>query len=197
MNEFFNKQFNYMWLKAVLDFLSSITASLAWPLGAALIVYLIRVHFFKWIGNAKKLSFGGAEIHLEQAVDKVIINAMDYGITVGRPRWNDPSGNSESSKFDLFSFIVKWQKIEKMFTAYYSATNTSDPISARTAPIRTLFKRAFNEGKIDKNLYAMLNELNSLRNAIVHDIPSADLQREDLIGLLQSVTERVSQSLTK
>lgn len=197
MGDFFNKQFNYMWLKAFLDFLSSITASLAWPLGAALIVYLIRAHFFKWIGNAKKLSFGGAEIHLEQAVDEVIINAMDYGITVARPRWNDPIGNSENSNFDLFSFIVGWQKIEKMFISYYSDKSTGDPTTARTAPIRALFKKALQEGKIDKNLYAMLNELNSLRNAIVHDIPSADLQREDLIGLLQSVTERVSQSLSK
>lgn len=183
-----------MWLNAILDFTSSVVSSISWPIAVVISVYFLRRKFFEWLGNARRIKFGEAEINLDREVDDVVVSAMDRGITVfGRDSGPNPNGS-----FNPLAFLSVWQGIEKAFGNYFQAITNGVSGPKIVSNPRMLFQKAFKENLIDENLYKTLIELYELRNLVSHDMKAFEDKNpntRELMNLTKSVSERVSQAL--
>ncbi|WP_293452442.1 hypothetical protein [Planktotalea sp.] len=142
------------------------------------------------------MKFGDAEIHLDAEVDEVITSAMDRGITVfGR---SAPVGSRAG--LNVSAFLTQWQATERMFLENSNLSTSDDSVSKIIHNPRALFERAFKNKIIDSNLYRTLLELHHLKNLISHDLAAFETRRQnsqELMNLIQSVSERVTQALAK
>ncbi len=167
-----------------LTFLSSVIGSIAWPIAAFAIAFLFRSQIRKLLDRLKKLSVGDNSLDFTEKLDEAEADA-DTALPAALP---EPEGlglpDKRTAQLIALSpsaaVLDAWRGVEtevrKLANPLVVGITTSKP---RPLTFRAAVKYLFDAGRITGSTYALLHDLQQLRNAAAHgeDVSAADAIR--------------------
>lgn len=178
-----------------LTFISSVVGSLAWPVAAFAIAFIFRKQIALLVDRIRRMSLGDNSIEFSDRLDKVEAEAE-----ASSP---DPINSSadfldeRTSKLIALSpaaaILDAWKPIDQRVTQACMALHEHpSPTHIRRAVFSARIKTLLEAGQITQSTYAVLTDLQRLRNIAVHadDVSAADAIR------FMSLAKRVELLLT-
>ncbi|RYM60040.1 Uncharacterised protein [Serratia quinivorans] len=167
-------------LSKVLEFLSNVINSIAWPAVVIFIFYFGREHFASILNSLKKFKFKDYEFEFERQAQKVA-DKVDNSI----PPQSDPS---DELKNRLLSYEPRHAIIESWVLVDSAAVDALWRVTgSSTSPKSPLYlKRALVEHKIlDKDQTDVYDMLRHMRNEAAH-LRDLDYSREAIENYVTS-----------
>lgn len=169
-----------------LTFISSLVGSVAWPIAAFAIAFLFRAQIRRLINRIKRLSVGDNSVDFSEKLDEVEADA-GAGAGAAAPAANAPLLPDQRTQqlialSPAAAVLDSWRAVERktlsLAQSFFSTEATyrdGRPIIAFRQAVKALFKR----GMISGNTYALLFDLQQLRNQAAHneDVSAADAVR--------------------
>ncbi len=170
-----------------LTFLSSIVGSVAWPIAAFAIAFLFRAQIRKLIDRIKRLSMGDNSVDFGERLDEAEAEAVTVLPSTAAPEQNaflvpDERTQQLIALSPAAAVLESWRVIErktlKMAEPVYSGLSRNRD-GKRMFTFRGAVKALFDDGMISSSTYALLLDLQQLRNAAAHteDVSAADAIR--------------------
>lgn len=175
-----------------LDFLSSIIASLAWPIVILITVFMLKKPLIERLAVLKSLKMKGIELDFSESLEELeekyvekyndkddVIEAWDLAID---------KKIEELTKIDPGTGIIyAWTELE---TTLRNKTSLGSVNHNRPTSAINLMKEAINNRMIDEKNYNLFMELRVLRNQITHDKNSTvSLSYEDAIRYVEFIKQ--------
>lgn len=168
-----------------LEFLSSMVASLAWPLAVFAVALLFRSQIGDLINRLRQFSAGGVSAQLDaaekkgeavraQQADASVDIDLDDTSTAATQTINPPNETSPSS--DRYLKLVEispalavldlWSSVERLVVEIATRHDYNQTI---LRSIGRTIERLAADGAIDQPSYALLRDLRAVRNAAAHN----------------------------
>lgn len=163
-----------------LDFVSSVVASLAWPIAIVLIALILKKPIVNLLRTLRFLRYGDVEFEFDQELKKI----------EGKIEENQPlppvQTIEESKAKDLFEELVAaspkaavlatWQEVE--YTMNELANQLNIDTKSWRSPVNLVNVLKSNE-QITSNAVELLLELRKLRNRLAHTGPSVEIAESE------------------
>ena len=188
-----------------LQLIASIIDSLAWPIAAVLIAFILRAPLRTLLGNLTRFRYGDVEINFGREVLELGDKAEAAGLYVSKDAPQTKQGLQDSahivadamrlaSEFQKSAVILAWTSVEQeLMQAVMRLAISPDypPYNASVKNIQLLHK----EGYIDTDSRDLLDRMRRLRNAAAHpwrgitEISTEDARK--FIALTEAITDRL------
>ena len=148
-----------------LDFMVSLTDSLAWPAAAIVALLILEPYLKELISLIETIRFKGLELNLNQSVDNTAdkvasLETVDESIAEDPlPEVLDPDPR--------MAIIKSWASVE---TAVEDLASANKQVLGRVERISTRrrVEKLRRSGLIDDSLAAVLRDMGSVRNVVAH-----------------------------
>lgn len=188
-----------------LDFLSSIIASVSWPIAIIVLVYLLRSPIGKLIPNLQRIRFGKAEFDFGVELQELEGKAKTAGLRVheGSLLRQAAPRTAEDSIADAVRLVeefpepaigVAWLAVEHELGQAVGRLAISADYPAYNSAMRNII--LLNEhGYIDEETRGVLDRMRRLRNAAVHAVRDHDGITTGQAREFVAVAEAVARSI--
>ena len=188
-----------------LQLIASIIDSLAWPIAAILLVFILRVPLRTLLGNLTQFRYGNVEINFGREIRELGNKAKAAGLYVPEdvPRTTQSIRNSAhiiadamclTSEFQTSAVILAWTAVEQeLMQAVMRLAISPDypPYNASLKNIQLLYEQEY----LEADSYDLLDRMRDLRNAVANPSRgiteiSADDAREFVV-LTEAITDKL------
>ena len=185
--------------------IASIIDSLAWPIAAILLVFILRAPLRTLFGNLTQFRYGNVEINFGREIRELGNKAKAAGLYVPEdvPRTTQSIRDSAqiiadamclTSKFQASAVILAWTAVEQeLMQAVMRLAISPDypPYNASLKNIQLLYEREY----LEADSYDLLDRMRDLRNAVANPSRgiteiSADDAREFIV-LTEAITDKL------
>ncbi|WP_133256040.1 hypothetical protein [Rhodopseudomonas palustris] len=156
-----------------LQFFSSMTSSLAWPIATVTIVLLLRMSVVKLLPRLRHFKYKDIEAQFSDGLKEVEDEASKLPI----PTLPAPISAESSERFNRileaspsYAVLEAWLQVE---AALQDLASQSELNIEKRSPTFQILRQLRHQGILDDPTYAALKDLRSLRNLAVH--PQEDL----------------------
>lgn len=160
-----------------LEFVASLTRSLAWPITLVVLVFFLRVPITRALLKLTRLKYKDLELDFSHELKQLEDKARAVDIAVRQPRIL-PAGEKDSPQlleeaarlaqdFPEAAVALGWQAVEdELMSSVLRLAISPDPPSYNS-PLKNaqLLK---DQHVIDENTFELLNRIRKLRNIAVH-----------------------------
>ncbi len=182
----------------VLDFIASITGSLAWPLGLLMGLLVLREPLIAALSNIKSLRWGDAEATFDHGLREAkesarAIEAESEGVVQPEP----VAGLEKVAETSPTGAIVdSWNAVLEAVEQLIQRSAIAPPTTSRTSAA-SLISMIAQYGLLPPQELHLLQELRALRNRAVHSSPQVITVRQAqeyvvlarrLIGALDAIS---------
>lgn len=151
-----------------LDFISSIVASLAWPVAVVIIAFAFRTKLSDLLSKVQKISWGEASIDLAEKLEDAEAASKEIAeeIVATEPAVPDDRFSKLVEISPSAAILDSWQRIERLLNEHFVDEFMSGgrPISANS-----VFRKLHHNGRINSSTFNLLRELQQVRNIAVHE----------------------------
>jgi hypothetical protein len=152
----------------VLEFFSSIVASLAWPTATILIVLLLKNQFAELLTRIRQIRHKGSEIILQEGVEKASAQADKTGL----PRLKTDPDKERLYRLAADSprgaILDAWLEVEESIKTYCKRKGIDTNVRSPLQLIQSIQMHDLDYSYIGEGVFNMLNQLRTLRNEAVH-----------------------------
>jgi uncharacterized protein YutE (UPF0331/DUF86 family) len=169
---------------SVLEFISSLVRSLAWPLFFVLLIIIFLKQFRQILNTIKYFKFGGVEV---QIADRLKAVRRDSEILSLQP---DTRLERIAEISPILAIKDAWDKFELIVQEKIRELNIVRPDRMQMNELFSLLK---TNGLISDDEMGMLINLRSIRNALVHK-PSYKVSGEEAVNyanLIHSIANKI------
>ena len=190
-----------------LDFLSSIIASVSWPIAIIVLVYLLRNPIGKLIPNLQRIRYGKVEFDFGVELRELEGKAKTAGLRIheGSPLRHAAPRTAEDSMADALRLVeefpepavgVAWLAVENELSQVVGRLAISADYPAYNSAIRNI-TILHEHGYIDEETRGVLDRMRRLRNAAVHAIRDHDEITTGQARAFVTLAEAVARSIRK
>ena len=190
---------------STLDFLSSIIASVSWPIATIVLVYLLRNPLDKLIPNLQRIRYGKVEFDFGVELQELEGKAKTAGLRVheGTLLRQTAPRTTEDSIADAVRLVeefpepavgVAWLAVEHELSQAVGRLAISADYPAYNSAMKNII--LLNEhGYIDEETRSVLDRMRRLRNAAVHAMRDQDEittgQAREFVALAEAVASSI------
>ena len=190
---------------STLDFLSSIVASLSWPIAIIVLVYLLRNPIGKLIPNLQRIRYGKVEFDFGVELQELEGKAKTAGLRIheGALHRHAAPRTAEDSIADAVRLVeefpepavgVAWLAVEHELSGAVGRLAISADYPAYNPAMRNIIL-LHEHGYIDEETRGVLDRMRRLRNAAVHAIRDHDEittgQAREFVALAEAVARSI------
>ncbi len=173
----------------------SLVDSLAWPLFALVMVWILRPNFEKLVSLIRTIRYKGLEVDLNQSLQEAASGAAEILPEVENAAL--AASLRETSDTDPRIAILKsWASVEAAIEGFVTANRDSLHLTGRVDRMSTRRRvQALSQaGLIDDSLASVLYDLGGVRNLIAHgqDIPLDALNPDTVRNFARAAAQVVS-----
>lgn len=196
-------------LKNWLDFISSITSSLAWPIAIITIIFVFKPSIISLFPKLKKLIFKDFSLEFDQSVKKVqedldeIVSENDSLITFNNFADDNSLDFYEKVTSNPRSTILdSWLPVEKKLIDLNGTLNPDLNPSKLIQPPYRILNNLKEQKIITPRVYNLFNDTRKLRNKVVHNIDvnitiENAIEYKKLCLELVSIIDNIEKGLSK
>lgn len=166
-------------MKDILDFISSIMGSLAWPVSAIIIVILLKRSITELLSRLGKLKYGDLEAEFTKGMKEIkenieeskknqgtlITGTADVFVDYNKPISEEVEEIARVAPEAAIPFA--WSRIE--YTMNEKAKELESPIlQSSNFPPQKIAAYFLQQDKISSSTFTIINTMRSLRNSVVH-----------------------------
>lgn len=190
-----------------LDFLSSIIASVSWPVAMIVVVYLLRKPVSRLIPNLQRIRYGKVEFDFGVELQELEGKAKTAGLRMheGSLLRHTAPRTAEDSIADAARLVeefpepavgVAWLAVEHELSQAVGRLAISADYPAYNSAIKNVIL-LHEHGYIDKETRGVLDRMRRLRNAAVHAIRDNDEittgQAREFVTLAEAVARSIGE----